>query len=165
MKLTIVTLLTLGTILNPIEVQAPINNIPYETIEEVEPEIIKDPYEKELDILRLKTGLNVVGYKLTEFKNTYYTSLPSENGGWTVTCNGEPLEGDIVANNTLPQGTKLYFNGKVYTVADRGSSRFNNPNRLDVLVERNYGESDGEYLTRVNNLGVDYIPGLILEIE
>ena len=103
--------------------------------------------------------------KSIRVENTYYTSLPSENGGYTVTCNGEPLEGDIVANNTLPQGTKLFFNDKVYTVADRGSSRFNNPDRLDVLIERNYGESDYEYLKRVNNKGVDYVEGLILMVE
>lgn len=167
MRIALITMLTLGIVSYPGEAQAPIRSIPYETKKEevITEKEIKDPFQRELDILKLKTGLNIVDYEITTFKNTYYTSLPSENGGYTVTCNGEPLEGDIVANNTLPQGTKLFFNDKVYTVADRGSSRFDNPDRLDVLIERNYGESDYEYLKRVNNKGVDYVEGLILKVE
>ena len=115
--------------------------------------------------LKEQTGLEIESIKPTTFKTTYYSSLPSENGGYTVTCNGKPLEGKIVANNKLPQGTKLLLNGQVYEVADRGSSRFDNPNRLDVLVERHPGENDDEYLDRVNEKGVDHIEGYILEVE
>jgi 3D (Asp-Asp-Asp) domain-containing protein len=115
--------------------------------------------------LRQQTGLEIEDIKPTTFKSTFYSSLSSENGGYTVTCNGKPLKGNIVANNTLPQGTRLLLNGQVYTVADRGSSRFNNPNRLDILEERHPGESDKEYLDRVNKKGVDYIDGYILEVE
>lgn len=97
------------------------------------------------------------------FVTTAYSSLPEENGGWNVTCNGKPLEGKIVANNTLPQGTKLYLNGEIYTVADRGSSRFNKINRLDVLIEQNYGESIDQYRKRISNYGVKKINGYILK--
>ena len=110
-----------------------------------------------------KVGFEISDVTLMEFKCTYYTSLPSENGGYTVTCEGKPLEGNIVANNTLPLGTKILLNDKVYTVKDRGSSRFGKITRLDVLVERNQGESDEEYLNRVNNLGVEYIEGYIIK--
>lgn len=120
--------------------------------------------EKKHDIEE-QTGLDIESIKDVDLKLTFYTSLPSENGGYTVTCNGKPLEGNIVANNTLPQGTKLLINGTVYTVADRGSSRFDNPNRLDVLVERQPGESDSQYLERVNNKGVAHVGGYILEVE
>lgn len=110
------------------------------------------------------TGLKVKGYYKEDFKFTYYTSDPSENGGYTVTCTGKPLVDGIVASNYYPQGTKLFIDGKVYTVADRGSSRFNSPNRLDVFVGRQGGESSGEYLSRVNNMGVKNTEGFVLEI-
>ena len=145
-----------------------------------EKKIMIEKYEKEYDMLNYKsneyiesiklsklqkaTGLDVKGYYKENFKFTYYTALPSENGGYTVTCNGEPLRDGIVASNYYPQGTKLYIDGKVYTVADRGSSRFNSPNRLDVFVGKYGGESSGEYLRRVNNMGVKNTEGFVLEI-
>ena len=117
----------------------------------------------ELDKISQKVGFEVSDVTLVKFKCTYYTSLPSENGGYTVTCEGKPLKGNIVANNTLPLGTKILINNTVYTVSDKGSSRFEKITRLDVLVERNPGESDEEYLRRVNNLGVEYIEGYIIK--
>ena len=126
---------------------------------------VSSTYERttELDKISQKVGFEVSDVTLIEFKCTYYTSLPSENGGYTVTCEGKPLEGNIVANNTLPLGTKILLNDKVYTVSDKGSSRFRKITRLDILVERNQGESDEEYLNRVNNLGVEYIEGYIIK--
>ena len=112
---------------------------------------------------RLPLGISVDQLQLRTFKNTAYSSLPEENGGYTVTCNGEPLVGNIVANNTLPQGTRIYMNGKIYRVADRGSSRFNNPNRLDVLVERLPGEDVNSYRQRVSDYGVKYTQGYIIK--
>ena len=125
-----------------------------------------DEYIESIKLSKLQkaTGLDVKGYYKENFKFTYYTALPSENGGYTVTCNGEPLVDGIVASNYYPQGTKLYIDGKVYTVADRGSSRFNSPNRLDVFVGKYGGESSGEYLRRVNNMGVKNTEGFVLEI-
>ena len=151
------TLSILSTLLgsNSIQLKEPLR-------QEVE---VSSTYERttELDKISQKVGFEVSDVTLIEFKCTYYTSLPSENGGYTVTCEGKPLEGNIVANNTLPLGTKILLNDTVYTVSDRGSSRFDNINRLDVLVERNPGESDEEYLKRVNNLGVEYIEGYIIK--
>ena len=112
---------------------------------------------------RLPLGISVDQLQLRTFKNTAYSSLPEENGGYTVTCNGEPLVGNIVANNTLPQGTRIYMNGKIYRVADRGSGRFNNPNRLDVLVQRLPGEDIDSYRQRVSDYGVKHIQGYIIK--
>lgn len=111
---------------------------------------------------RLPLGIDTNQLKPVTFKTTGYSSLPIDNGGYTVTCNGEPLEGNIVANNTLPQGTRIFMKGKIYTVADKGSSRFNNPYRLDVLISRNYGESDTQYRNRVFDYGVQHLPGYII---
>lgn len=150
------TLSILSTLLgsNSIQLKEPLR-------QEVE---VSSTYDRttELDKISQKVGFEVSDVTLIEFKCTYYTSLPSENGGYTVTCEGKPLEGNIVANNTLPLGTKILINNTVYTVSDRGS-RFDSINRLDVLVERNPGESDEEYLNRVNNLGVEYIEGYIIK--
>ena len=112
---------------------------------------------------RLPLGITIDQLQPKTFKNTAYSSLPEENGGYTVTCNGEPLVGNIVANNTLPQGTRIYMDGNIYTVADRGSSRFNNPNRLDVLVERLPGENINSYRQRVSDYGVKYVQGYIIK--
>ena len=112
---------------------------------------------------RLPLGISVDQLQLRTFKNTAYSSLPEENGGYTVTCNGEPLVGNIVANNTLPQGTRIYMNGKIYIVADRGSSRFNNPNRLDVLLQKLPGEDIDSYRQRVSDYGVKYTQGYIIK--
>lgn len=131
-------------------------------------EYLNSPEYKKRELIRKlskETGLNITDIKQVTFKTTAYTSLADENGGYTVTCNGKPLEGKIVANNTLPQFSKIILNDEVYTVADKGSSRFNNSTRLDVLMERNYGESDNDYRKRVSNYGVQNIEGYILEIQ
>ena len=125
-----------------------------------------DEYVESIKLSKISnaTGLEVKDYYKQNFKFTYYTALPSENGGYTVTCNGESLRDGIVASNYYPQGTKLYIGGRVYTVADRGSSRFNSPNRLDVFVGRQGGESNGEYFRRVNNMGTKNIEGYVLTV-
>ena len=112
---------------------------------------------------REELGISIDEIKPVTFKTTAYSSLPEENNGYTVTCNGKPLEGNIVANNTLPQGTKIYLDGEIYEVGDKGSSRFDNPNRLDMLIERNPGETDEEYKNRVSEFGVQYIEGYIIK--
>lgn len=120
---------------------------------------------EETRIWRESLGISIDQIKKVTFKATAYSSLPEENGGYNVTCNGEPLEGNIVANNTLPQYSKVMLGDEMYTVADRGSSRFNNPTRLDVLIERKSGESIEEYRKRVSDYGVRYIEGYIIEEE
>ena len=112
---------------------------------------------------REELGISIDEIKPVTFKTTAYTSLPEENGGYETTCNGEPLEGNIVANNTLPQGTKIYLDGEIYEVGDKGSSRFDNPNRIDMLIERNPGETDVAYKKRVSDFGVQYIEGYIIK--
>ncbi|WP_195515550.1 hypothetical protein [Paraclostridium bifermentans] len=99
-----------------------------------------------------------------EFELTFYTSLPSENGGYTVTCLGEELQYGMVANNVLDLGTEIYLDGwGTFTNSDRGGSNFNTVNRLDVLIERNYGENDSDYSRRVNNMGKVKVMGYIIK--
>ena len=142
------------------------------SIEDKRNEIVKylnsDEYaEREfINSLKKKTGLNVTGYTKVEFVKTFYTSLPSENGGYTVTCNGKPLKGNIVANNIIPQYTNILLGDRLVKVGDRGAkSHFDVMHRLDVLVERIPGESDNTYLKRVNNLGIQREVGYILNVE
>ena len=90
---------------------------------------VSSTYERttELDKISQKVGFEVSDVTLIEFKCTYYTSLPSENGGYTVTCEGKPLEGNIVANNTLPLGAKILLNDKHNDIPnDRLPSEFRN---------------------------------------
>lgn len=99
-----------------------------------------------------------------EFELTFYSSLPSENGGYTVTCLGEDLQYGMVANNVLDLGTEIYLEGwGTFTNSDRGGSNFDVIHRLDVLIERNYGESDSEYLKRVNKMGRVKVMGYIVK--
>ena len=113
--------------------------------------------EKEKEKLKKNLG------RAQDFILTFYTSLPEENGGYTVTCQGKELKNGMVASNIYPLGTKIRINGKIFTVSDRGGKNFNHSNRLDVLVERNSGESNSEYLKRVNSLGKVKVTGYILE--
>ena len=122
-----------------------------------EKELMIEKLEKEKEELTKKLG------RPQEFILTFYTTLPQENGGYTVTCEGKELKNGMVASNVYPLGTKIKINGKIFTVSDRGGKNFNHSNRLDVLVERNSGESDSEYLKRVNNLGKIKVTGYVLE--
>lgn len=101
-----------------------------------------------------------------EFILTFYTSLESENSSaGAVTCQNKPLSRGGVANNIIPQNTELYLEGygKVI-VNDKGSNKyFNVDNRLDVFIEREPGESDGQYKHRVNSYGVQKVNGYILK--
>ena len=118
--------------------------------------------QEELERQRIEEEKNRIEW--IEFELTFYTSLPSENGGYTVTCLGEELKYGMVANNVLDLGTKIYLEGwGTFTNSDRGGSNFNTIHRLDVLIERNYGESDSEYLKRVNNMGRVKVMGYIVK--
>lgn len=103
-------------------------------------------------------------YIEVEFILTFYTSLNSENGYGAVTCRGESLIDGMVASNYYSLGTIIDLGkfGEVI-VADRGGSHFNTNNRLDVLITRNYGESDSHYYSRVNNMGRQVVKGKILK--
>jgi len=107
-----------------------------------------------------------VKYIKKEFSLSFYTNLPEENGGYTGNCHGQPLKHGMVASNVIKQGTKILLpKYGIMTVADRGGKDFNNSNRLDVLIERNEGESNSQYLKRVNNLGRPKVIGYIIEEE
>lgn len=99
--------------------------------------------------------------KEVDFILSFYTNLPEENGGNTVTCTGQPLQYGIVASNVYPIGTKIYLEGYgLFIVADKGGNHFDNYNRLDVLIPPKY---DGEpnYKDRVNNMGKPHVKGYI----
>lgn len=125
-------------------------------------EYIKLTKFNELYTISDKYNVDINDIEEIEFKVTAYSSLPEENGGYTITCNGEPLEGNILANNTIPQGTKVILDGVEYEIADRGSSRFNKRNRVDMLIEKLPNESVDEYRKRVSDFGVQYIKGYII---
>lgn len=101
-----------------------------------------------------------------EFILTYYTSLISENSSaGAITCQGKKLSRGGVANNVIPQNTKLYLEGYGEVIVnDRGSNKhFSVDTRLDVFIEKEQGESDSHYKTRVNNMGVRKVHGYIIK--
>lgn len=98
----------------------------------------------------------------TEFILTFYTSLDCENGYGAITCEGDSLQQGGVASNVYDLGTKIYLEGYGETIVnDRGGSNFNSSNRLDVFIEREYGESDYEYKQRVSKMGIVTVKGYI----
>lgn len=103
---------------------------------------------------------------ITEFKVSFYTALPSENGGHSLMANGEPVATarNVVASNYYPIGTKVYLEGwGTMTVKDRGGSHFDDPRRLDILVPRKEGESDSQYKARAMQLGRQTLSGYIIK--
>lgn len=101
-----------------------------------------------------------------EYILTFYTSLQCENSSaGAVTSQGKRLSRGGVANNVIPQNTKIYLDkwGEV-TVNDKGSNKhFGVDNRLDVFIEKEAGESDSQYLRRVNSYGVQRVRGYIIK--
>lgn len=96
-----------------------------------------------------------------DFIISFYTNTKDENGGYTVTCTGQPLRYGIVASNVYPLGTKIYLEGYgLFTVADTGGDHFNNYNRLDVLIPPKY-EGEPNYKQRVNNMGKPHVKGYV----
>ena len=99
--------------------------------------------------------------KEVDFILSFYTNTKDENGGYIVTCTGQPLQYGIVASNVYPLGTKIYLEGYgLFTVADTGGSHFNNYNRLDVLIPPKY-EGEPNYKQRVNNMGKPHVKGYV----
>lgn len=155
------SVLAITIMLSPIQTKAFDMNQWYSDY--INEEYIKLTKFNELYTICERFNVDINDIEEVEFKITGYSSLPEENGGYTVTCNGEPLVGNILANNTLPQGTKIILDGVEYTVADKGSSRFNKTNRLDMLINRLPNESDDEYRKRVSDFGVKYIKGYVIK--
>lgn len=122
------------------------------------------PKETKLNrIFILKSDKQITSPKKQEFIVTYYTDLNSENGYGAVNCLGEKLEHTMIASNYYKLGTKIKIDGVTYEVRDRGSSRFNNPKRLDMFIPRNKGESNSEYYKRVNAMGIKRVEGHIVK--
>lgn len=101
----------------------------------------------------------------TDITLTFYTSLAEENGGFSgINCSGKRLTPGTVANNVLPLGTEIYTREfGTLTVADRGGNNFNTIHRLDVYVPRETGESDKDYLIRVNKMGRVNVKGYVIK--
>lgn len=122
--------------------------------------------EKELYSEKKKNEEKKNEYEYKEFILTFYTSLQSENSSaGAVTCQNKPLTPGGVANNVIPQNTKIYLKGYgQVTVNDRGSDKyFGVDNRLDVYIPREPGESDRQYSKRVNSYGIQKVQGYILK--
>lgn len=93
-------------------------------------------------------------------KLSFYGDFAHENGGYAgMDAQGNKLVSGTIASNVYPFGTKFSFNGQTFTVRDRGGSHFDDPNRLDVFVPRNPGESDSAYSARISNYGRKTITG------
>lgn len=116
----------------------------------------------------LKNEREERGNKQT-FVLTYYGSTDNECGNSLgITASGKKVSRGMVASPpSLKFGTKIQINGNVYTVEDRGASKYIRTNndgsiRLDVYVPRESGESDYQYEKRVNKMGVQRVEGYIL---
>lgn len=120
---------------------------------------------KKLRGLRDTYGLKSTEHTKLTFELSFYTDLNCENGYGNLTASGKILKDGMIANNFLPFGTKVYLEDYgMKTVEDVGSEEyFTSINKIDVLVPRNYGESDGEYYRRVNNMGRRYVTGYIFK--
>ena len=102
------------------------------------------------------------GYTKMTWTFTFYTNLPVENGGYTVTAMGTKLRYGVLASNYWPLKSQVILpDWGNFIIEDRGGSNFDSKYRLDMLIPRNSGESDYQYLARVNNMGVKSIPGYI----
>ena len=94
---------------------------------------------------------------------TFYTDLDSENGPCgPVNCHMQRLKYGMVANNVLPQGTKIATKefGEL-SILDTGGPNFDVRNRLDVFIPREFGESDRKYYLRVNKMGIVKVKGVL----
>ena len=102
-----------------------------------------------------------------EYIVSYYTGLDEENfeGCGGRNCLNKPLERGMIANNSLPLGTKIFLDNDygTRTVQDRGSSRFNDSNRIDLYVERWSGESKEQWKKRAESYGIRHIRGYIIK--
>lgn len=96
------------------------------------------------------------------FTLSFYTNLPSENGGWSITASGQSLKYGMAASNYYSIGKKIQLEGwGEFTIEDRGGSNFNNSTRLDIFIPRKSGESNSTYLNRVNKMGHQSVKGYV----
>ena len=167
----LICLLSLTFLFNTytLSIVTPFNALATDVVKDKDMEMIhKD--EMEYEKMKQKELLKEMNEKTDkpewkEFILTFYTSLESENSSsGAVTCQNKPLSPGGVANNVIPQNTKLYLKdyGQVI-VNDKGSDKyFGVDNRLDVFIERESGESDRHYSHRVSSYGVQKVQGYII---
>ena len=97
---------------------------------------------------------------------TYYGATYNECGNnHFITASGVPVEeGHIAVPRNIPFGSKIILEGKEYIATDTGNPKYicelsDGTLRVDVFIERQYGESDYQYEKRVNNMGTKKIEG------
>lgn len=149
----------LGLIKHPIQVQFEKDKL------ELEKKKAEEERLKELELKRKQEDKQKKKEpEWQEFILTFYTSLNSENGYGAITCTGDKLYDGLVASNYYKLNTKIQLEGwGEVTIGDRGGSNFNNDYRLDVYIEREAGESDREYIKRVNSYGRQKVKGYIIK--
>lgn len=109
--------------------------------------------KKERVVMSVRRGSSTRGTPI-QMTLTFYGDSAAENGGYAgMDAQGGKLRVGTVASNVYPFGTQFSWNGQTYTVRDRGGSHFNSPNRLDVFVPRNSGESESAYNARIRQYG------------
>ena len=117
----------------------------------------KSKKEKELEYWSEVTGRKVSKATKINARLSFYSSDPSENGGYSgIDCRGNKLEYGTIANNYYPLGTKIYIKDfGLMSVNDRGGKHFNSWNNFDVFINgsRSY----------VNSLGLQNKNAWILE--
>lgn len=107
------------------------------------------------------------------FVVTYYTSLGMENGGYeNLAARGNELkEGTVATSAHIPFDTKFNLPeiGEVvvddrmagWAVEKRKADHGEHTIPVDVYVPRAEGESDEDYFTRVDNMGVKVVDGTV----
>lgn len=97
-----------------------------------------------------------------ECELSYYTTLNCENGYGAIDAQGNALKfGTIAIPRDIALGTEFSFDvfeGVRFIGTDRGSRkhiriRQDGVYRIDVCIERNKGESDEQYRSRVSAMG------------
>lgn len=118
--------------------------------------IKKSKQEKELEYWSKVTGRKVIKVTKINAKLSFYSSDPSENGGYTTDCQGNKLKYGTIANNYYPLGTKIYIKDfGLMSVEDTGGSHFNSWVNFDVFIT---GSMD-----YVNSLGLKNKTAWILD--
>ena len=118
--------------------------------------IKKSKKEKELEYWSKVTGKKVIKVTKINANLSFYSSDPSENGGYTTDCQGNKLKYGTIANNYYSLGTKIYIKDfGLMSVEDRGGCHFNSWNNFDVFINGN--------MDYVNSLGLKNKTAWILD--
>ena len=117
----------------------------------------KSKKENELEYWSEVTGRKVAKVTKINARLSFYSSDPSENGGYSgIDCRGNKLKYGTIANNYYPLGTKIYIKDfGLMSVNDHGGHNFNSWNNFDVYIN---GSMD-----YVNSLGLQNKSAWILE--